>query len=90
MKANQITAIGVSIIAIGAIFGVATYLNKQREQRIINTYYSCMSNVTSSGRLYGLQRENGAFFQARKTLEGCLSRYGITEPDEYLIRQFLY
>ena len=90
MKANQITAIGVSIIAIGAIFGVATYVNKQREQRIINTYYSCMSNVTTSGQLYVLQRRAGKFAEAKKTLESCLSRYGITKPNEYLIRQFQY
>ena len=90
MKANQITAIGVSIIAIGAIFGVVTYLNKQREQRIINIYYSCMSKQTTTGSLYLAQRANGKFSESRKTLERCLRNYGITEPNESLIRYFEY
>ena len=90
MKANQITAIGVSIIAIGAIFGVVTYLNKQKEQRTINIYYSCMSKVTTLGNTYTLQRSLGRFKESRKTLERCLSNYGITEPNESLIKYFEY
>ena len=95
MKANQITFIGVSIIAIGGIFGAIfgvtrTYINNQREQRIINSYNSCMSDVTTSGQLYFLQRKAGEFAEATKTLKICLSRYGISEPNESLIRQFQY
>ena len=97
MKANQITAIGVSIIALGVIIAGGIYVNKEREQTIIkkeqetrNIYYSCMSSVTTIGETYTLQRKLGRFEESRKTLERCLSRYGITEPDEYLIRQFQY
>ena len=39
MKANQITAIGVSIIAIGVIIGGALYVNKERFYRNMDIYY---------------------------------------------------
>ena len=87
---NQITAIGVSIIALGVIIGGAIYANKKREQRIINTYYSCMSGVTIKEKLYELKRRQDGLFAARKVLKVCLSSYGIDEPDENLIRQFEY
>ena len=90
MKTNQITAIGVSVIAIGVIIGGAIYANKQREKRIINTYYSCMTGVTIKGKLYELTRKQDGLFAARKVLEECLSSYGIDEPNENLIRQFEY
>ena len=68
MKANQITLIGVSIIVHGVIIGGAIYANKQREQRIFNTY-SCMSGVTIKGKLYELTRRQDGLFAARKVLK---------------------
>ena len=103
MKANQITAIGVSIIALGVIIAGGIYVNKEREQKIINTerqkeqetrniYYTCMTDLdgTLTGRLYQMQRQNGNFSGARETLERCLKSYGITEPDQYYINQFQF
>ena len=103
MKANQITAIGVSIIALGVIIAGGIYVNKEREQKIINTerqkeqetrniYYTCMlgSDETLYGELYQMQRQNGNFSGARETLESCLKSYGITEPDQYYINQFQF
>ena len=97
MKANQITAIGVSIIALGVIIAGGIYVNKEREQTIIkkeqetrNIYYTCMTDLdgTLTGRLYQMQRQNGNFSGAMETLERCLKRYGITEVDEYYLNLF--
>jgi len=94
MKTNQITAIGVSIIAIGVIIGGAIYFSKEtsrkKNQEIINTYYSCMTGVTTRGKLYELTRRMDGKFAARKVLYECLKDYGIDEPNETLIRQFEY
>ena len=96
MKANQITAIGVSIIALGVIIAGGIYFNKEREQTIIkkeqetrNIYSTCMTDdVTLTGRLYQLQRQNGNWSGALETLERCLKKYGITELDENYLKLF--
>ena len=96
MKANQITAIGVSIIALGVIIAGGIYVNKEKEQTIIkkeqetrNIYYTCMTDdVTLTGRLYQIQRQNGNWSGALETLERCLKKYGITELDENYLKLF--
>ena len=94
MKTNQITAIGVSVIAVGVIIGGAIYFNKEtsrkKNQEIINTYYSCMTGVTTRGELYELTRRLDGKFAAREVLYECLKDYGIDTPNESLIRQFEY
>ena len=87
MKANQITAIGVSVIALGVIIAGIIYVNKQN-QRILNIYESCISSETNKGKLQLLKRSQDGFFAARKVIKECLSSYGINKPDEYFIREF--
>ena len=95
MKANQITAIGVSIIALGVIIAGGIYVNKEREQTIIkkeqetrNIYSTCMNDETLTGRLYQIQKQNDNFAGALETIERCLKRNGITELDEYYLKLF--
>ncbi len=88
MKANQITAMGVSIIAIGVIIGGALYVNKERFYRNMDIYNDCMSEETTKGKLYKLTKRQDGFLAARKVLKECLSSYGIDKPDEYFIKQF--
>ena len=88
MKANQITAIGVSIIALGVIIAGGIYINKKRFYRIMDIYYGCMSEETTKGKLYKLTKRQDGFLASRKVLKKCLSSYGIDKPDEYFIKQF--
>ena len=88
MKANKITVIGVSIIALGVIIAVGISVNKERFYRIMDIYYGCMSEETTKGKLYKLTKRQDGFLASRKVLNECLSSYGIDEPDEYFIKQF--
>ena len=88
MKANQITAIGVSIIALGVIIAGGIYINKKRFYRNMDIYYNCISEETIKGKLYRSTKRQDGFLASRKVLKKCLSSYGLDKPDEYFIKDF--
>ena len=88
MNANQITAIGVSIIALGVIIAGGIYINKKRFYRNMDIYYNCISEETIKGKLYRSTKRQDGFLASRKVLKKCLSSYGLDKPDEYFIKDF--
>ena len=80
MNTNKVTAIGVSIIAIGVVAAGITYGVKENDKnKKINAKSECMGRGSEYARnmKYALQGLSGYLQKAERALDECLAERGL-------------